>query len=126
MSHARRTGGRGNQFGGLPRPPTIMKGQRMSSHQHRKIEKRAVVIPDSLSQSNICARVVTMPRAPWDAANSKLEARPETAPRQIIILVKETRRRGIKGRALGNLMRSMIAEELRHLREENYPAEVII
>ncbi|WP_349295799.1 hypothetical protein ABEB22_15260 (plasmid) [Thioclava sp. 'Guangxiensis'] len=98
----------------------------MPSHQHRKIEKRAVIIPDGLSQSNICARVVTMPRAPWDAPNSKLEARPETAPRQSIILAKEARRRGINGRALGNLMRTMIAEELRQLREENYPAEVVI
>ncbi|WP_406870474.1 hypothetical protein ABEB22_12690 [Thioclava sp. 'Guangxiensis'] len=92
----------------------------------RSTEKRTVTIPDGLSQSNICARVVTMPRAPWDATNSKLEARPETAPRQSIILAKETRCRGIKGRALGNLIRSMIAEELRHLREENHPTEVFI
>ena len=94
--------------------------------QPRTIAKRAVIIPDGLGKTDHSTRVVSLPRAPWESQRSLLAARPETAPRQRIILATEARRRGIKGHALGNLMRSMIADELRHLSEENHPAEVFI
>ncbi|WP_339112266.1 hypothetical protein [Thioclava sp. GXIMD2076] len=97
----------------------------MASHQHSIIEKRAVIIPDGLGNTAYCTRVVSLARAPWDTADGKLTDRPETAPRQPT-LTNGLARRPISGKAFGNLMCKVIAEELRLLREEAYPAEVFI
>ncbi|WP_339112809.1 hypothetical protein [Thioclava sp. GXIMD2076] len=91
----------------------------------RSTEKRIVTIPDGLGKVDFSRRDVSLPRAPWDASRSSLAERPETAPRQPIILTA-TPRRPTKGAALGAAMVSLIAEELRRPRDEYGPTEVFI
>ncbi|MER5172644.1 hypothetical protein [Thioclava kandeliae] len=91
----------------------------------RSTEKRTVTIPDGLGKLDFSRRDVSLPRAPWDTSRSTLAARPETAPRQPIIITA-TPRRQTKGAALGAVMVSLIAEELRRPRDDHGPTEVFI
>ncbi|WP_339109243.1 hypothetical protein [Thioclava sp. GXIMD4216] len=96
-----------------------------STSSARAIEKRAVIIPDGLGKTDFCARSVSLSRAPWESKSSLLADRPETAPRQPVILTQQPRR-SVKGAALGAVMIQLIAEELRRPRDAHDPTEIII
>ncbi|WP_406870076.1 hypothetical protein ABEB22_08665 [Thioclava sp. 'Guangxiensis'] len=89
----------------------------------RRQDRRAVTIPDGLGKTEHSTRQVSLSRAPWDSAQSLLAARPETAPRQATLRQAQSPQKP-SGRALGNMVRRTVAEELRRLREEQEPTEI--
>ncbi|WP_406735877.1 hypothetical protein [Thioclava sp. GXIMD4215] len=91
----------------------------------RSTARRVVTIPDGLGKTDFSRRDVSLPRAPWDSPHSRLADRPETAPRQPVIMTEAPRRREPMHETPAR-MAQLIAAELRRPRDDHDPTEVFI